>query len=72
MSTLTEQQIKKSLEGYASVRHIYNSAVKEVTTKIEILDDEFHSHFDHNPIHHIESRLKSPLSIAKKLQKKRT
>ena len=69
MSTLTEEQIKKSLEGYASVRHIYNSAVKEVTTKIEILDDEFHSHFDHNPIHHIESRLKSSLSIAKKLQK---
>jgi len=69
MNTLTEQQITKALEGFATVRHIYNSAVKEVTTKIEILDDEFHSHFDHNPIHHIESRLKSPLSIAKKLEK---
>ena len=67
---ITEEQIKSAISGFAAVRHVYTSAVKEVTTKIEILDDEFHSRFDHNPIHHIESRLKSPLSIAKKLQSK--
>ncbi len=59
----------ETLKDFARVQHIYNSAVKEITTKIEILDDEFHSRFDHNPIHHIESRIKSPLSIAKKLEK---
>lgn len=62
------QEITK-LKDFAKMQHIYNSAVKEITTKIEILDDEFHSRFDHNPIHHIESRIKSPMSIAKKLEK---
>ena len=62
------EQISK-LKDFARMQHIYNSAVKEITTKIEILDDEFHSRFDHNPIHHIESRIKSTMSIAKKLEK---
>ena len=59
----------ENLKDFARMQHIYNSAVKEMTTKIEILDDEFHSRFDHNPIHHIESRIKSTMSIAKKLEK---
>jgi len=59
----------EQLKDFVRVQHVYNSAVKEITTKIEILDDEFHSRFDHNPIHHIESRIKSPMSIAKKLEK---
>ena len=62
------EQISK-LKDFARMQHIYNSAVKEISTKIEILDDEFHSRFDHNPIHHIESRIKSTMSIAKKLEK---
>ncbi len=62
------EQITK-LKDFARMQHIYNSAVKEMTTKIEILDDEFHSRFDHNPIHHIESRIKSTMSIARKLEK---
>lgn len=33
---------------------------------MEILDSEFKVKFDHNPIHHIESRLKKPESIIKK------
>ena len=63
-------QILTALEGYASVRHVYNSAIKEITTKLEILDEEFHTRYDHNPIHNIESRLKSPVSVARKLKKK--
>ena len=55
---MTTQSMDK-LKDFARMQHIYNSAVKEMTTKIEILDDEFHSRFDHNPIHHIESRIKS-------------
>jgi len=64
-----ETQAIEDLKDFVRVQHVYNSAVKEITTKIEILDDEFHSRFDHNPIHHIESRIKSPMSIAKKLEK---
>ena len=36
----------------------------------KILDDEFHVKYDHNPIHHMEYRLKSPDSIAGKLKRK--
>lgn len=50
-------------------QQIYNAAMKEITTKLEILDDEFKTRYDHNPIHHIEYRLKSPQSIIEKLQR---
>ncbi|MDR1631116.1 MAG: GTP pyrophosphokinase family protein [Oscillospiraceae bacterium] len=49
---------------------LYNAGMKEVITKLEILDTEFSSLYNHNPIHHIEHRLKSPLSIIEKMQKK--
>lgn len=50
-------------------QQVYNAAIKEITTKLEILDDEFKTRYDHNPIHHIEYRLKSPQSIIEKLQR---
>ena len=50
-------------------QQIYNAAMKGITTKLEILDDEFKTRYDHNPIHHIEYRLKSPQSIIEKLQR---
>lgn len=64
------QEILRQLEGYLQMQQIYNSAIREVTTKLQILDDEFHTRFDHNPIHHMESRLKSPKSIVEKLRRK--
>ena len=44
--------------------------IKEVQTKLEILDEEFQTRYDYNPIHHIESRLKSPKSILHKVRAK--
>ena len=44
--------------------------IKEVRTKLEILDDEFKIKHDHNPIHHMEYRLKSVNSILGKLEKR--
>ncbi|MBQ9949715.1 MAG: GTP pyrophosphokinase family protein [Clostridia bacterium] len=55
---------------YLEMQHNYNAAIKEVRTKLEILSDEFAAKHDHNPIHNIESRLKSPHSIVKKLRKR--
>lgn len=46
---------------------VYRAAIKEMQTKLEILDNEFEVKYDYNPIHHIESRLKSPASIINKL-----
>ena len=49
---------------------LYNAALKEFNTKLEILSEEFKLTHSYNPIEHITSRIKSPQSIAKKLQHK--
>ncbi|MFZ7943138.1 MULTISPECIES: GTP pyrophosphokinase [Bacillaceae] len=48
----------------------YKFALDEMNTKINILKDEFNYIHDYNPIEHVKSRLKSPESILKKVQRK--
>ena len=48
----------------------YRSAIREVTTKLEILGDELSGTSEHNPIETIQSRIKRPYSIARKLSKR--
>ena len=55
---------------YVNVEQKYLAGIKEVRTKLEILDDEFHHRFDHNPIHHMEWRLKSPHSVVEKMKRR--
>lgn len=47
---------------------LYDAALKEINTKLEILNNEFKLDYQYNPIEHITSRLKTPQSIAKKLR----
>lgn len=47
----------------------YNSAIREIKTKLEILNDELSLQGNKNPIESIYSRIKKPLSIAEKLKK---
>ena len=49
---------------------VYEGAMYEISTKLEILDSEFQVRFSHNPIHHMERRLKSINSILGKLRRK--
>lgn len=67
--TLLEQGIAQ-LQEYQAMRQLYNGAIREITTKLENLDDEFSTRYAHNPIHHMESRLKSLKSIVGKLHRK--
>ena len=55
---------------FLELSHLYDSAIEVVKTYLNILDNEFSVKFQRNPIHNIESRLKSPQSIIDKLQKK--
>lgn len=48
----------------------YKFALDEVNTKIGILKQEFQYMHDYSPIEHVSSRVKSPDSIMKKVQKK--
>ena len=49
---------------------LYSSALKSISTKIEILNNEFIQLYNYNPIEHVTSRLKTPQSIVKKLKSK--
>lgn len=57
-------------QRFLEMSHLYDGAIREVRTKLEILDREFSILYASNPIHHIDSRLKSPKSIVEKLQRK--
>lgn len=45
----------------------YEAALREMVVRFEILDRDLSVRWNRNPIHHIESRMKSPLSIYDKL-----
>ena len=55
---------------FLELEHLYESAAEIVKTQLNIYDNEFSMKFQRNPIHGIESRIKSPQSIVGKLQKK--
>lgn len=64
------QQVMEQILGFIELEHLYESAIREVKTKLEILDSEFRTKYAYNPIHHIDDRLKSPQSMFGKLQRK--
>ena len=57
------------VDTWQTLMFLYNAALKEVNTKIEILNDEFLHIHNYNPIEHVKSRIKSPESIVKKLRR---
>ena len=61
---------QRMMDDFFTVQCRYSAAMKEVQTKLEILDDEFQMKHRRNPIHHIESRLKSIRSMMEKLSRK--
>ena len=60
----------EEIRDFVDLMQIYEGAMYEISTKLEILDDEFQVRFSHDPIHHMERRLKSVDSIIGKLQRK--
>lgn len=62
-------QAFSQLDQWKSLMFLYDSALKEINTKIEILNQEFVHLYGHTPIEHIKSRLKTPESIVKKLKR---
>lgn len=60
---------EKQVESWQEVTLVYNAALKQVNTKLEILNDEFQHVHQYNPIEHIKSRIKTSESIVKKLRR---
>lgn len=61
--------INSDVDSWKEMMLVYSSALKEIGTKLEILNDEFQHVHRYNPIEHIKSRIKTPESIVKKLKK---
>lgn len=62
-------EIVDRIEDFREYMVLYNSAIREVTTKLEILNDELSLRQSKNPIQFIKSRVKKPTSIINKLQR---
>ena len=61
--------LQDGIDDWETVMFLYNSALKEVGTKLEILNDEFVHVHNYNPIEYIKKRIKTPESIVKKLKR---
>ncbi len=59
----------EDVDSWKTIMFLYNAALKEVGTKLEILNDEFQHVHRYNPIEHIKKRIKTPESIVKKLKR---
>ena len=63
-------EFQKMVNDFFAIQCRYSAAMREVHTKLEILDDEFQARHKRNPIHHMQSRMKSIQSMMEKLQRK--
>lgn len=58
------------LKEYFLIEKDYRYALREMEAKLDNLDDYCQLTFEHNPIHHIESRLKTPVNIIEKINRR--
>ena len=63
-----EHSIEAMRQDYAQLRGVYAAAIREINARLQTLDSDFSYRNRHNPIHHLESRVKSLTSICKKLK----
>jgi len=60
---------REAVREFTELMQIYSAAMKSVSTKLEVLDEELQISRKHNPIHHLECRIKGINSIFEKLQR---
>ena len=59
----------EGIDSWNTVMLLYESAIKKMQVKVEILNNEFQQVHQYNPIEYIKTRVKTPNSIVKKLKK---
>lgn len=64
------QEVQVEDETFQKLMFIYSVAIKELETKMEILKDEFKIFYHYDLIDHIDTRIKTPDSITKKMKKR--
>ncbi len=61
---------RQTAAQFQELMMMYSSAIREVRTKLEVLNDEFQVQRSHNPIAYIKYRVKRPESIVEKLKRR--
>ena len=61
------EELKKA-KPFVELMMYNRCAIREIETKLRVLDEEFSVRADRNPIQTIKSRIKKPVSIMEKLQ----
>ena len=64
------EELLGTAEKLQQVLMMYSCAIREVKTKLEVLNDELSIKNQRNPIEFITSRVKKPMSIVQKLRRK--
>jgi putative GTP pyrophosphokinase len=64
-----EEAVKQFMTELKTFYLKYTAAMNETATKIEILSEDYKTRYDHSPIEHIESRIKEPESLMKKMMR---
>jgi len=67
---LGPKEIEKEMDKMEETTMIYRSALREISTKLNVLDDEFRVRRKRNPIEYMKSRVKSVDSIMEKLKRR--
>ena len=60
-------ELLDTMLDFKELMFYYSSAIREIRTKLEILNTEFELKYQRNPISSIQTRLKSRLSIMEKM-----
>ena len=67
---MSDEDIEFVREAGAKLRELsqrYRAALREMVVRFEILDQDLNLRKDRTPIHHVESRVKTPESIIEKI-----
>ena len=65
-----EKKINKEDNTFQKLMFIYQMAIKELNTKIEIIKEEYNLFYNYDLIDHINFRIKEPESIIEKMKNK--
>jgi len=68
-SPLIDEEYRELAREHAQIQYLYSAAIQFMNVRLETLANEFRMSHRNNPIHHIQSRVKSPRSIVRKLRK---
>ena len=64
------EELLETAKPFIELMMQYECAVREVETKLNVLNDEFSTLYNYNPIETIKTRVKDPRSIIEKMKRK--